>query len=167
MGGCENPALTFNEKIQYINENGLYSLILKSQKQEAKQFKHWVTREVLPTIRKTGTYAIIPPVPQILIQNETDLHYKVVQYIRKYFDNPIIVPGLGELQINTRQRDDAYNKGYKGGQPDILILNYHKKYRGLAIELKTPTNKGILSDKQKHYLEVLKDHGYYTIVSND
>ena len=91
----------------------------------------------------------------------------VVQYIKKYFDNPIIITGLGELQINSRHRDDAYNKGYKGGQPDILILNYHKKYRGLAIELKTPTNKGILSDKQKHYLEVLKDNGYYTIVSND
>ena len=120
--------LTFNEQHTiYINESGLYSLILKSQKQEAKQFKQWITSEVLPSIRKTGTYSIIPPLPQILIQNETDLHYKVVQYIKIYFDNPIIVPGLGELQINTRQRDDAYNKGYKGGQPDILILNYHKK----------------------------------------
>ena len=82
------------KKIQYINESGLYSLILKSQKQEAKQFKQWVTSEVLPTIRKTGTYSIIPPVPQIIIKNETDLHYKVVQYIRKYFDNPIIIQGL-------------------------------------------------------------------------
>ena len=64
-----------------------YSLILKSQKQEAKQFKQWVTSEVLPSLRKTGTYSV----PQIIIKNETDLHYKVVQYIRKYFDNPIIV----------------------------------------------------------------------------
>ena len=76
--------ITFNEKIQYINESGLYSLILKSQKQEAKQFKQWVTSEVLPTIRKTGTYSIIPPVPQIIIKNETDLHYKVVQYIKLF-----------------------------------------------------------------------------------
>ena len=80
---------------------------------------------------------------------------------------PIIAPGLGELQINTRQREDAHHKGYKSGQPDILILNYHKKYRGLAIELKTPTNKGILKDTQKLYLEVLTDNGYYTIISND
>jgi len=39
-----------------INESGLYSAILKSRKPEAKTFKKWVTSEVLPTIRKTGTY---------------------------------------------------------------------------------------------------------------
>ncbi|WP_339171517.1 BRO family protein [Anoxybacillus sp. FSL W8-1294] len=39
-----------------INEAGLYSLILTSRKPEAKQFKRWVTHEVLPTIRKTGGY---------------------------------------------------------------------------------------------------------------
>ena len=40
----------------FINESGLYSLIMSSKKQEAKQFKHWVTSEVLPSIRKTGKY---------------------------------------------------------------------------------------------------------------
>jgi prophage antirepressor-like protein len=39
-----------------INESGLYSLILSSKLPSAKKFKHWVTREVLPSIRKTGTY---------------------------------------------------------------------------------------------------------------
>lgn len=39
-----------------INESGLYSLILRSRKPEAKAFKKWVTSEVLPTIRKTGGY---------------------------------------------------------------------------------------------------------------
>lgn len=39
-----------------INESGLYSLILSSKLPKAKEFKHWVTSEVLPTIRKTGTY---------------------------------------------------------------------------------------------------------------
>ena len=75
---------------------------------------------------------------------------------KKYFDNPIIVPGLGELQINSRQREDSYKKGYKGGQPDILILNYHKKYRGLAIELKTPTNKGIFIRETKTLFRSIK-----------
>lgn len=37
-----------------VNEPGLYSLILRSRKPEAKRFKRWVTHEVLPTIRKTG-----------------------------------------------------------------------------------------------------------------
>ncbi|AVO22616.1 BRO family protein [Aeribacillus composti] len=39
-----------------VNEAGLYSLILTSNKPEAKQFKRWVTHEVIPTIRKTGGY---------------------------------------------------------------------------------------------------------------
>jgi prophage antirepressor-like protein len=39
-----------------INESGLYSLILKSRKPEAKRFKKWVTSEVLPSIRKDGMY---------------------------------------------------------------------------------------------------------------
>ena len=39
-----------------INESGLYSLILSSKLESAKRFKHWVTSEVLPCIRKTGGY---------------------------------------------------------------------------------------------------------------
>lgn len=39
-----------------INESGLYSLILSSKLPKAKEFKHWVTSEVLPTIRKHGAY---------------------------------------------------------------------------------------------------------------
>lgn len=41
-----------------INESGLYGLVLSSKLPTAKKFKHWVTSEVLPTIRKTGSYSI-------------------------------------------------------------------------------------------------------------
>lgn len=41
-----------------VNESGLYSLIFTSTKPQAKQFKQWVTSEVLPTLRKTGSYSI-------------------------------------------------------------------------------------------------------------
>lgn len=41
-----------------INESGVYSLIISSKLQVAKQFKHWVTHDVLPTIRRTGSYSI-------------------------------------------------------------------------------------------------------------
>lgn len=44
----------------FINESGLYSLILRSNKTEAKVFKKWISSEVLPTIRKTGSYLIQP-----------------------------------------------------------------------------------------------------------
>ena len=49
-----------------ISESGLYKLVMRSDKKEAKQFQEWVTREVLPSIRKTGTYTMpgaenVPP----------------------------------------------------------------------------------------------------------
>lgn len=45
-----------NREVIIINESGLYSLILSSKLPQAKEFKHWVTSEVLPAIRKTGGY---------------------------------------------------------------------------------------------------------------
>ena len=47
-----------NRNVIIINESGLYSLILLSKLPKAKEFKHWVTSEVLPSIRKTGSYAM-------------------------------------------------------------------------------------------------------------
>ena len=47
-----------NRNLTTINESGLYSLILSSKLPKAKEFKHWVTSEVLPSIRKHGAYAV-------------------------------------------------------------------------------------------------------------
>lgn len=49
-----------NREMTIINESGLYSLILSSKLPAAKKFKRWVTSEVLPSIRKTGSYSTIP-----------------------------------------------------------------------------------------------------------
>ena len=94
-------------------------------------------------------------------------HVKVIDFIRKYLIDPIIAPGLGELQTTTRARSEAYLKGYKGGQPDILLLNSHQTYNGLAIELKTPKGTGKLSENQSKYLKQLEQSRYKVIVSND
>ena len=50
-----------NEDLQtiFINESGFYSIILSSKKEEAIQFKRWVTSEILPSIRKYGSYNIM------------------------------------------------------------------------------------------------------------
>ncbi|MGG9998964.1 BRO-N domain-containing protein [Pseudovibrio ascidiaceicola] len=45
--------------VMIISESGLYKLIMRSDKPEAKRFQNWVTQEVLPSIRKTGTYISI------------------------------------------------------------------------------------------------------------
>lgn len=50
--------VTQNRKVKAISESGLYYLIFKSTKPEAKSFRKWVTSEVLPTIRKKGIYAM-------------------------------------------------------------------------------------------------------------
>lgn len=49
---------TGEKTISIINEQGLYALVLSSRKREAKEFKRWVTHEVIPTIRKTGSYSL-------------------------------------------------------------------------------------------------------------
>ena len=99
--------------------------------------------------------------------NEKDLHYNIVKFIKNIIHDPIIIPGLGEHQTSSSLRSDAYYKGYISGVPDILILNYHKHYNGLAIELKTPKGNGSLSENQEIYLNRLTDNNYKIIVSND
>ena len=47
-----------NQDMLTVSESGLYSLIFRSRKPEAKRFKKWVTSEVLPSIRKTGAYLV-------------------------------------------------------------------------------------------------------------
>lgn len=47
-----------NVEASFVNESGMYALIFGSKLPQAKQFKHWVTSEVLPSIRKSGTYSV-------------------------------------------------------------------------------------------------------------
>lgn len=49
------------QDIAAINEYGLYSLVLSSRKPEAKDFKRWITHDVIPAIRKTGSYSMVIP----------------------------------------------------------------------------------------------------------
>jgi prophage antirepressor-like protein len=156
---------------KYINESGLYCLIFGSHLEEAKVFKHWVTREVLPQIRKTGSYNSnyryyrdVPmqwaEVDRLAEGREDELHYKVAKHIRARYPDAKLNPGLGEHLTTHHARMDSRSKGYDKGQPDITVI------RGLpngfqdvlAIELKNPNGRGVLSDEQLKYHEHLKDH---------
>lgn len=55
-GVITSDTLGGKQEMSTINEPGLYSLILRSRKPEAKAFKRWITHEVIPAIRKTGGY---------------------------------------------------------------------------------------------------------------
>ena len=61
--GTKHTILTNGGKqlATFINESGLYALILSSKLESAKRFKHWVTSEVLPSIRKQGGYIMARP----------------------------------------------------------------------------------------------------------
>ena len=67
-----------HQNLLTVNEYGLYSLVLSSRKPEAKEFKRWITHDVIPAIRKTGSYSIAIPktLPEALraYANEVESH---------------------------------------------------------------------------------------------
>ena len=84
-----------NKKAVIINESGLYSLVLSSKLPQAKVFKHWVTAEVLPSIRRHGAYATAPTIEKIIaspefgiallknLQQEQNMRREAEQRVRK------------------------------------------------------------------------------------
>ena len=105
----------------------------------------------MPSIRKTGTYNYgmddkYNKISSFNIENETDLHTKVVSFIKKWYPNSIFTATLGENQVLSYKRIESYKKGYLGGSPYLIINNnFHKHYTGFAIKLKNPNGKWILS----------------------
>ena len=172
VGGVKTTPQQNDTKGKYctfINEPGFYELVFGSKLEFAKKFRQWVFNTVLPSIRKYGQYKIFdsPWNKMIMIGNEKDLHYKVVQLIRNYYPDSILVAGLGENQDTEEKRLDSYKKGYLRGTPDLMILNYHKDYRGLCIEFKSPSNNYEVSESQIKMKEKYRSNDYAFILSND
>ena len=104
----------YRSKTILIDAPGLYRLIFGSKLEIAEKFQNWVCSDVLPSIRKYGYYKLFDN-PQILtfkIENEYDLHVKVIDYnkIRKFYPEAVITTGLGELQDTGAKRIAAYEK---------------------------------------------------------
>lgn len=74
-----------------INEAGLYSLVLRSDKPEAKTFRRWVTHDVLPTIGRTGSYSAAPVLPQ-------DYEEALAALLAKVRDNKALLAENAELK---------------------------------------------------------------------
>lgn len=80
-----------------INESGLYGLILSSKLPAAKEFKHWVTHEVLPSIRKNGAYLTAEKAEEILLNPDTII--ALAQQVKKERTGRLIAEQtIGELQ---------------------------------------------------------------------
>ena len=103
---------------------------------------------------------------QLQVLTETDLHEKVVHFVRTYFKDTLLVAGLGELQDTDEKRICAKRKGYTKGQVDLMIMAKSTKYSGMALEFKTPTGYGVTPPEQEHFHEELRLAGFKVIVSN-
>lgn len=81
-GVCDRNNHT--QQMIVINESGLYALIFNSKLETAKKFKKWVTSEVLPSIRRTGSYGQ-PQLPQNPMEL-LELHYEAIKYVDSKVD---------------------------------------------------------------------------------
>ena len=86
-----------------INESGMYSLILSSKLPSAKKFKHWVTSEVLPSIRKTGSYDVKKQAKaiQMIMQRFDRLEAKMIEDKPKvaFYDDMMASDGSVRLDV--------------------------------------------------------------------
>ena len=137
------------QELTVINESGLYSLVMSSKLPNAKQFKRWVTSEVLPSIRKHGAYmtpetieaAILNPDTLIriatalkeekeknqvlqVVNSTLTVKNQIMQPKAEYFDE------LVDRNLLTNFRDTAKELGIK--QKDFVgfLLDYNYIYRG-------------------------------------
>lgn len=149
----------------FINESGLYSLILSSKLESAKRFKRWVTNDVLPSIRKHGMYAtedllnnpdlLISAVEQLKKEREEKklLQQRVLELEPKasYYDIVLkcdnVVPisviakdyGMSAYQMNEKLNELKVQ--YKQGNIWLLYQNY-AKYGYTKTKTHTYTKKG-------------------------
>ena len=108
-GGAQNghPFRNVQRETIYINKSGLYSLVLHSKLESAKEFKRWIVKDILPNIRKNGNYCLSNAKQYFSrqlcfkIMDERDLHIKVISYIHNNHPNAILCAGLGELQDSS------------------------------------------------------------------
>lgn len=148
-------------RLMLISEPGLYELVMKSRKPDAKRFKKWVVSEVLPSIRKTGAYGVKPlsRLEMIDQMREIELARIAAEEKAQAFANTIVkqqpkveyfnrVAVSEEAALNIR--DAANRLGF--GQNNFVHMMLEKKwlYRAADGRLKAYADKiksGFLKDK--------------------
>ena len=104
-----------NQKTTVVNEAGLYSLILTSNKPEAKQFKRWITHEVIPEIRKTGGYVAND---ELFIQTylpQADEHIKLL------FKTTLHTMKEQSKQIETMKPKVIFAEAVESSESSVLV----------------------------------------------
>ncbi|MCF6461753.1 phage antirepressor [Clostridium sp. Cult3] len=132
-----------NQNVIVINESGLYSSILRSRKPEAKQFKKWVTSEVLPSIRKHGAYLTDQTVEKVL--TDPDFLIQLALNLKEEREKRLIAET--ELQEN---------------KPKIIFANCVETSRSSCLvgELAKLINQGGYPIGQNRLFAWMRDNGY-------
>lgn len=145
-GVAKCDTLGGNQELTVINESGLYSLILSSKLPKAKEFKHWVTSEVLPAIRKHGMYATeeLLDNPDFAIKVFAEL--KAEREKRKVLESTVKEQ---EQQIQADKPKVVFADAVTTSKTSILIGDLAKllKQNGIAMG-------------QKRLFEWLRSNGY-------
>lgn len=125
-----------------VSESGMYALVVTSRKKEVKPFRKWITSEVLPSIRKTGSYSANPQPPAIASW------YSRVMLFHQKNNIPIGYWSIFEQTINLVAKLEEY--GYALPEGKILDISVGKCWATyLRNELKI--NPDNVAQKYKHY----------------
>lgn len=143
----------------YINESGVYALVFGSKLESAKKFKHWITSEVLPQIRKTGSYAMAksPTELIVLMAQELDKQAKAVEEVKADMKRL-------EAKITTIPSEYYTIAGYanlKGKKIDVTRANQLGRYAA-NLSRKYGYDIGRVSDPRygsvnSYHMDVLRD----------
>lgn len=143
-GVCQMDTLGGKQNVTIINESGLYKLLLRSDKPEAKKFTRWVTHEVLPSIRKHGMYATPLTVEKIL--NDPDFGIQLLtQYKREMEERAAL-----EAQIKADAPKVVFADAVSVSGSSILIGELAKLLKQNGVE-----NMG-----QNRLFKWLRSNGY-------
>ena len=118
-----------DQEVTVITESGLYSAILRSRKPEAKEFKRWVTHEVLPTIRKHGAYLTDQKLEEVLTNPDT-----IIQLAQNLKAEQEARQAL-EAQAKTNQPKVLFADAVSASHTEILVGELAKILRGNGVNI--------------------------------
>lgn len=150
---CQNDSFETPRGMTVINESGLYSLIFSSKLKEAKRFKHWVTSEVLPSIRKTGGY--IQQGREIEFYQK--LHDDIMNELNTYRQ---------DFPILQKQVKFLTKRAYR--EPDMKNINTWKKHNSEPLMINLAELMGMEHNEKLYglvYARMQKDFGFYSITA--
>ena len=152
-----NDSTGRNQEVWIINESGVYALTFGSKLESAKRFKHWVTSEVLPTIRKTGGYQVPATTSgqiQLLAQGYTEMNERIENVEGKVYslenDMPLYGCEIEEVSKHVKRRvvnvlggkdSEAYKDSSVRGQVFSDIYTQIKREYGLVSSYKSIKRK--------------------------